>query len=433
MDPVTIGILVIIIFLISLSLGMHVGLSLLFSGFTGMVLLRGFTRALSAVATISWDSVSTFSFAVIPMFMLMGNFAVHSGITADLFSSCYKWFGRFKGGLGFVAVGTSALFNCFCGSATASAATIGTVCYPEMIRYKYKPEACAGIIASSSAYGLLIPPSIGFIIYCMMSGVSVGRMFAAGIVPSVIIIALSFILITIWAKRDPEAMPAGERFALKEKILSLKGVLGFMALFLFMLWGIFSGFFSPSEGGAVGAFGAFIIMIIRRKATFSTILRCLVDSVKTTCMIFIIMIGANYFGTLLAMTQMPRRLAQSLVSMDASSYAILWIIIGVYILLGMAVDTLPLIAILTPIFWPIVEAMHWDPVWFGVITVMCMLIGLITPPDGIPCYIMSGIAGVPLMRVFKACVPFFIMLVIVLILIIYIEPISTWLPGFLGV
>ena len=432
MNPIIISIIAIVLFLGSLSLGMHVGLSLLLSGFTGMVLLRGFARALSALATISWDSVATFSFAVIPMFMLMGNFATHSGITADLFASCYKWLGRFKGGLGFVAVGTSALFNCFCGSATASAATIGTVCYPEMRRYNYSPEVCAGIIASSSAYGLLIPPSIGFIIYCMMSGVSVGKMFAAGIIPSVVVIALSFVLIVFWAKRDPEAMPAGEKFTMKEKVQSLKGVIGFLALFVFMLWGIFSGFFSPSEGGAIGAFGAFAIMVIRGKANFAIVWRCLKDSVKTTVMIFIIMVGANYFGTLLAMTQMPRKLAQAMVGMDASPYTVLWIIIAVYIALGMAVDTLPLIAILTPIFWPIVEAMHWDPVWFGVITVMCMLIGLITPPDGIPCYIMSGIANVPLMKVFKACMPFFLMLVVVLIMIIYIQPLTTWLPGFLG-
>jgi len=432
MEPITISIITVAMFLVCLTMGMHVGLSLLLSGFVGMVMLRNINIAILQLANIGWDTVATFSFAVIPMFMLMGNFATHSGITADLFSACYRWIGRFRGGLGFVVVGTTAMFNCFCGSATASTATIGTVCYPEMIKYKYRPAVCAGIIASSSAYGLLIPPSIGFIVYCMMTGTSVGKMFAAGIVPSIIIVALSFVIITIWARRDPEAMPRGEKFTFKEKVKSLKDIVTFMALFIFMLWGILTGFFSPSEGGSVGAFGAFLILVARRKATFPVIWRCLKDSAKTTTMIFIIMVGATYFGNMLALTMMPRALAQAMVAMDTSPFVVIWILIAVYIILGTAVDTLPLISILTPIFWPIVIAMNWDPLWFGVITVSCMLVGLITPPDGVPVYIMSGISKVPLMTVFKNCMPFFFLLVGVLTLIVYCEPLVTWFPAFIG-
>lgn len=287
----------------------------------------------------------------------------------------------------------------------------------------------SAIIASSSAFGLLIPPSIGFIVYCTMSGVSVGKMFAAGIIPAIIVIALSIVLIVILAKRDPESMPAGEKFTLKEKIYSLKGVAGFAVLFVLVLGGIFSGFISPSEGGAIGAIGAFVIMIIRRTATWKNIWASLRDSIKTTVMIFIVMIGANVFGTFLAMTQMPAKLARSLSSLDVSQYTVMWIVIAVYIVLGMAIDTLPLIAILTPIFWPLVEAMHWNTLWFGIVMVMCMLIGLISPPDGIPVYIMAGLSKEPLMKVFGACMPFLLMLIAALVLFVYVEPLSTWLPA----
>jgi tripartite ATP-independent transporter DctM subunit len=431
MDPLLLSIIAIIIFLALLTLGMHIGISLMVAGFVGMYLFRGFDQAVSELYTISWGTVTNFGLAVIPLFMLMGNFAMYSGITQGLFDACYKWVGSFRGGLGFVAVATSSLFHCFCGSATATTATIGTVCYPEMTRYKYKPTMSAAIIASSSAFGLLIPPSIGFIIYCMMSNVSVAKMFAAGIVPAIIVIGMSFVTIIILAKRDPESMPKGEKFTLREKFASLKGIIGFALLFILVLGGIFSGFCSPSEGGAIGAFGSFIIMIIKRAATKENILRSLLDSIKTTSMIFVIMIGANIFGTFLAMSQMPAKLATSLSNMDASPYVVLWIVVAVYIILGMCIDTLPLITILTPIFWPLVLSMGWDPLWFGIVMVMCMLIGLISPPDGVPCYIMASISGVPLMKVFKACLPFLIMLVLATVLFVYVQPLSTWLPNLL--
>ncbi len=434
MDATTISILAIILFLVVLFLGMHIGLAFMFAGFAGMVFWRGFDVAISSLAVTSWSSVSNFSFAVIPMFMLMGNFAIFGGITAELFDACYKWMGRFRGGLGFVAVATDSLFHCFCGSATAATATIGTVCYPEMVRYKYKSEVCSAIIASCSAFGLLIPPSLGLIIYSMNSSVSVGKMFAAGIVPSVIVIGLSFVLITVWARIKPEDMPiGGETFTMQEKLRSLKGLIGFVCLFVFMLWGILTGFFSPSEGGAIGAAGAFLIMLIRRKATRANIWICLRNSIKTTCMIFILIIGAKFFGTLLASLQMPAKLAATLSSMDASPYVVLWIIVIVYILLGMVMDTLPVIMILTPIFMPLVNIMKWAPIWFGIITVMCMLIGLITPPVGLPVYIMAGISKKPLTKIFKACMPFFVMLMVLMVLIIYIQPLTTWLPNLLSV
>jgi len=437
MDPIVISIIAIVIFLGLMFLGMHVGLSLIVAGFVGYLTLyfqnvhdmhRAFIMSISELKTISFSTGANFTMAVIPLFMLMGNFAMYSGITAELFDTCYKWLGRFRGGLAFAAVGASSLFHCFCGSATATVATIGTVAYPEMTRYKYDPVASASIIASSSAFGLLIPPSIGFIVYCTMTQTSVSDMFAAGIVPAIIVIILALITVSIIARLNPKVMPAGEKYSWKERFISLKGLIGFLILFILVLGGIFSGFFSPSEGGAIGAVGSFVIMLVRKNATFANVWKSLRDSVKTTVMIFMVMIGANVFGTALAMTQMPVRLAQVLAGGNMSQYAVLWIIVAVYIGLGMAVDTLPLIAILVPIFWPIVTAFGWNPLWFGIVMVMCMLTGLICPPHGIPCCIMAGIAKVPLMSIFKGVAPYLLMLAVGLVIFVYVEPLSTWLP-----
>jgi len=439
MDPITISVIAIVIFLGLMFLGMHVGLSLVVAGFIGYLMLytgqvHDFGRAvymgMMEMKTISFSTAANYTMAVIPLFMLMGNFAMYSGITQELFDTCYKWLGRFRGGLAITAVGASSLFHCFCGSATATVATIGTVAYPEMVRYKYDPVASASVIASSSAFGLLIPPSIGFIVYCTMTQVSVSDMFAAGIVPAIIVIILALITIQIIVRRKPELMPAGPRFSLKERIVSLKGLIGFLILFVLVLGGIFSGFFSPSEGGAIGAVGSFVIMLVRKNATFENVWKSLRDSVKTTVMIFMVMIGANVFGTCLAMTQMPAQLAK-VMSTGMNPYGALWIIIAIYILLGMAIDTLPLITILVPIFWPLVQAMGWDPLWFGIVMVMCMLTGLIMPPHGIPCCIMAGISKQPLFSIFKGVGPYLVMLAIALVIFVYIEPLSTWLPGVL--
>ncbi|MCL2492912.1 MAG: TRAP transporter large permease [Clostridiales bacterium] len=416
---------------------MHVGLSLIVAGFAGYMILssgevhdmsRAFSMSILEIKTISFTTAGNFTMAVIPLFMLMGNFAMYSGITAELFDTCYKWLGRFKGGLAYAVIAASSLFHCFCGSATATVATIGTVAYPEMVRYKYDPVASASIIASTATFGSLIPPSLGFIVYCTMTQTSVSDMFAAGIVPAIIVIILALITVNILAQRNKKLMPVGEKFNWKERFISLKGLLGFLILFILVLGGIFSGFFSPSEGGAIGAIGAFVIMIIRRNASFANIWRSLRDSIKTTCMIFMIMVGANVFGTALAMTQMPVKLASALAGGNMSQYVVVWIIIAVYIGLGMAIDTLPLIAVLVPIFWPIVTAFGWSPLWFGVIMVTCMLIGVICPPHGLICCIMSGIAKLPLFSLFRGVVPYLVMLVIALAIFVYIEPLSTWLP-----
>ena len=428
MTPVVISIIAVAVFLALLLLGMHIGMALAIGGFVGMFVYRGFDAALAELKTVPWNTAASFSFAVIPLFMLMGNFAFASGISGELFDTCYKWLGRFRGGLGFASIGACSLFHCLCGSATATTATMGMVCLPEMRKYNYKDSFSTGVIASSGAFGLLIPPGVGFIVYATVAELSVGKQFAAGIVPAIICIGLACVTVVLVARRDPDAAPRSREFTLREKFASLKGLVGFGVLFVIVLGGIFSGFISPSEGGAIGAFGSFVIMVLRKRATKAGILAALKDSMKTTAMIFMIMIGAKIFGTFLAMTGLPKALAASLATLG-SGYAALWVIIALWLVLGCFIDSLPLIIILTPIFWPLVVLMNWNGYWFGIIMVMCMLIGLITPPVGMSVYVMAGVSKTPIGTVFKGSMPFLVSLVVALVILVYLPGLSTWLPS----
>ena len=428
MTPIVISIIAIAIFLILLILGTHIGMALAIGGFVGMLMYRGFDSALAELKTVPWGTAFSFSFAVIPLFILMGNFAFTSGISSELFDTCYKWLGRFRGGLGYVAIGACSLFHCLCGSAAATTATMGMVCMPEMRKYKYKDSFSTGVIASSAAFGLLIPPGLGFIVYATIAQLSIGKQFAAGILPALLCIGLASVTVSIIVRVDPDAAPRGQTFTFRERMASLKGLIGFGILFVLVLGGIFAGFISPSEGGAIGAFGSFVIMIIRKKATVANMGNALRDSMKTTAMIFMIMLGANIFGTFLAITGLPKALATALTSLG-SGYAAIWIIIVVWLILGCFVDSLPLIIILTPVFWPVVEAMNWSGYWFGVIMVMCMLIGLITPPVGTGVYVMAGVSKTPLWTVFRGAMPFLASLIVATVVLVYVPSLSTFLPS----
>ncbi|MDR1246415.1 MAG: TRAP transporter large permease [Clostridiales Family XIII bacterium] len=429
MDPIMLSVVAIIVFIILLGAGMHIGVALSLVGFVGYGILRGIPAAIGVLKVVPYSTAGSFSFSVIPLFILMGQFAFYSGISGELYDTCYKWLGRFRGGLGVSTIGACALFSAICGSATATTATMGTVCLPEMTRYNYKKEMSTGLISAGGTMGILIPPSVGFIIYGTISGESIGDMFAAGVVPGILLTIMFIITIAIITAIDPAAGPAGERFPLSERIKSLKGILGFLVLFIIVLGGIFGGLISPSEGGAIGAFGSFIILILRRRGTMKNIITAISDTIKTTAMIFMIMIGATIFGYFLSISGMPRALAQSMVSMNVPSMLVLAIIIIIFIILGCFVDSLPLTIILVPIFWPVLVEMGWDGVWFGVLMVLCMQIGLVTPPVGMCCYVMAGVAkDVPLQKIFRGAMPFLAALIVTLLLVVIFPQLATMLP-----
>jgi tripartite ATP-independent transporter DctM subunit len=430
MDPILISALGIVVFIVLLALGMQIGIALTLVGFVGYIVCRNFDAAIGILKTQPYSTAASFSLSVIPLFVLMGQLAYYSGISGELYDACYKWLGRFRGGLGVSTLVACAFFSAICGSATATTATMGTVCLPEMSKYNYKKTLSTGLISAGGTMGILIPPSVGFIIYGTISGESIGAMFAAGVLPGIMLTVLFIGAVALITARDPKAGPAGEHFNLKERIVALKGIIAFLILFILVLGGIFGGFITPSEGGAIGAFGSLVFLIIRRKANFRNIVLALSDSIKTTAMIFTIMIGAYIFGVFLTVSRMPTRLAGWAVEMNVPPFAVLLMLLLIFIVLGCFIDALPLTIILVPIFLPLIREMGLNGIWFGVLMVFCMQIGLVTPPVGMCCYVMAGVAkDVPLQAIFKGALPFLLTLVVGMVLVMIFPGLATFLPG----
>jgi C4-dicarboxylate transporter DctM subunit len=429
MDPLLIGVIGVIALLVLLFLGMQIGIAMSIVGFIGYIACVNVPAALGVFKTVPFNTSTSYSLSVIPLFVLMGQFAFYSRISSDLYDVCYKWLGRLSGGLGISTVAACGLFGAICGSATATTATMGVVALPEMKKYGYSDSLSCGTIAAGGTLGIMIPPSVAFILYGTVSEQSIGAMFASGIIPGIILIVLFAIAIYTVTKINPEAGPKGEKFSLQEKLRSLKGAGPFIILFIVILGGIFGGFFTASEGGAVGAFASFIFMVLRRKASWANIKASLGDTINTTAMIFIIMIGAYIFGAFLTVSKMPAELAKWTLSLDVPSGVIIIAIMLVFAILGCFIDALPLIVLLVPIFLPIIQELGMSPIWFGVVIVLVTQLGLITPPVGMCCYVMAGVAKeVPLFTIFRGVAPFVIAMVILFVILLLFPNLTTYLP-----
>ena len=429
-----VGILGIAALLVLLFLGMNVGFAMLAVGFWGFAFVRSMDGALGHLMTIPFSTAGSFPLSVIPLFVLMGQFAFYSGLSEDLYKTCHKWLGRLPGGLSVATIGACGCFAAICGSSTANAATMGTVCIPEMRRYRYAPSLATGCVAAGGTLGILIPPSVGFILYGVISRQSIGALFAAGMIPGILLIVLYMLTVIVMAARNPELGPPGEKFALSEKLLSTIGVLPILALFFLVIGGMFLGFFTANEGAAIGALGSFLFMVFKGKCNWNNFRLSLTSTVKTTCMIFLIMIGTNMFGFFLTISKLPAMLASSIPMMNVSPYVVLTFILLIYLVLGCVMDSLAMVLLLSPIFLPVITNIGMDPIWFGVLMVMIMEAGLITPPVGMNMFVIKGIAGdVPLNTIFRGVSPFVAALLAAMVLVIVFPQIALWLPGVLGI
>ncbi len=433
MSSLTIGILGVIALLVFLFLGVHIGAAMTLVGVGGILLITGSPKAaLGIMKATPYTVTASFSKAVVPMFVLMGNFAYHSGISGELYDACYKFLSRLKGGLAVATITACAGFAAICGSASATTTTMGVVCLPEMKKYNYSDTLSCGAICAGGTLGILIPPSVGFILYGVNAEIAVGKMFMAGIIPGIILAVCYAATAVIICYIDPAAGPKGPKFTTAEKMRSLKGVIPILILFLLVLGGIFLGWFTPNEGGAIGATGAFAFMLIKRKFTMKGFIKALRDTVKTNAMVTMILIGAYLFGYMLTLSGLPSAMARWCTTVNVSRYVVLAMVLGIYAILGCFVDSLPLIVLLVPIFLPIIKALGFDPIWFGVLMVMIMELGLLTPPVGMCCYVLHGVnKDVSLGTVFKGAAPFIIPLIVAVVIVTAFPILSTWLPSFM--
>lgn len=432
MSLTTIAVLGIVALLVMMFLGMNIGLSMLLVGFLGYGLAVNWKAAIGVLQTVPYVQAASYTMTVVPLFIMMGNFAFASGMSENLYSAANKWIGRLPGGLACATVAACAAFGAICGSTNATTATMGIVSVPEMRKYGYSDKLSCGAVSVGGGLGVMIPPSSCFIVYGIIAEQSIGRLFAAGILPGILLAVLIIIMIVIQVVINPSLAPKGEKFGMKEKFVALAKCWDVILLFAGTFYVMFSGIFTINEAAAAGCLLSIIIFIAKGKFTWKTFSKVMWDSVKTTSMTYLIVIGAMVFGSFLSITQMPMKLADFIGALEVSRYVILAAIIVVYMILGCFMDALPMIMLTVPIFFPIITGLGFDPIWFGVMIIIVMMMGFITPPVGMNCYVLSGIIrDVPLGTIFAGAVPYLFALAVGAVIITIFPEIALWIPDLL--
>jgi len=432
MSPVAIGIIGIAILLITFMIGMPLAFAMGFIGVVGFIYLAGPTAGLGLLAREIFESFSSFPLSVIPMFILMGSFSYASGISTKLYQTSYNWVGQLRGGMTMATVIACAGFAAICGSSTATAATMGKIALPEMQKYNYDDSLATGTIAAAGTLGILIPPSTIFIIYGIMTEQSIGKLFIAGVLPGLLLSLLFIITVAILCLRNPSLGPAGPPTTWKKKVTSLSGVVDTIILFIFTIGGLFLGFFTPTQAGAVGSAGALIIGLARRTLTWQKFIEAGKDALRTACMVIFIITGATIFGKFMAISTLTTAAANWVGGLPISPMAILWLIILLYLIGGCFMDSMALIVLTIPVIFPIVVQLGFDTIWFGVIIVLVAEMGVITPPVGTNVFVIKGISqGIPMETIFKGIFPFLIAMIVCTGIIVAFPQIATLLPSFI--
>ena len=433
MSPLLIGALGVVLLMVLLFMRMPIAVAMGVVGVLGMGVVVGFEAGLSILRTAPFAAIAKYGFSVVPLFILMGSFCFHAGVSRDLYNTVNKWIGHFRGGLAMATVGACAGFAAVSGSSLATAATMGTVALPEMKKYKYSPELATGAIAAGGTLGILIPPSVVLVIYGILTEQSIAALFLAGFIPGILEALFYIVTISIVCRINPEAGPAGPKSTFKEKVVSLKDTWPILTLFVIVIGGIYAGVFSPTEAAGIGAFFALIIALGKKKLGRKNFFSSLEDTMKSTAMIFTILIGAMVLGYFLTATRLPFELANIVTGMELSRYVILGMILVVYVLLGCIMIPMAMVILTIPIVFPLVTAQGFDPIWFGIITVRIFEIAQITPPVGMNVFVMKGVApDIPMGTIYRGVIPFFIADLFHLILLIVFPQVALFLPGLLG-
>jgi C4-dicarboxylate transporter, DctM subunit len=399
-------------------------------GFAGIGLTRGWLPALASTAQVVHETGFAYTLSVIPLFILMGNFVARAGLAHELFQAAYAFIGHLRGGLAHATILACAGFGAVCGSSIATAATMSKVAYPSMKKLGYSPALSTGVMAAGGTLGIMIPPSTIMVIYGIVTETHIGKLFAAGVIPGLLTALMLMAAVVVTTSRDPEHAPAGERTAWRERWAALRGIWGVVVLMLVVLGGIYGGVFTATEGAGIGAAGSFFFALARRRLTWRILLEVLVESARTTAMLFTLLIAATIFANFVNFTTMPGDLKEWITHLGLSPLMIVTAMMMIYVILGTVMEELTMVLLTIPLFFPIVTALGFDPVWFGVLIVMVVQIGLISPPVGMNLFVINSLLpGVGLGQIFRGCWPFVGVLVIVLGLLIAFPQISLWLPS----
>lgn len=409
-----------------------VGMAMGLVGVTGFGVIAGFGPALKLIGQTSMRTVTDYTFGVIPMFLLMGAFVSNSGMSRELFRAANTFIGHLKGGLGLATILACGGFAAISGSSVATAATFSTVAYPEMRRLKYPESFAAGTIAAGGTLGAMFPPSTVLVVYGIITEQDISKLFMAGLIPGIIAILMYMTTIVIIGLVRPNLLPAAPKSSWKERLDAIKDIWAPLSLFLFVIGGLYGGLFTPTEAGGVGAGGAFIIGVLRRRLDREKILNSLLQATRTAAAVFTVLIGALIFGYFLTITGTPQKVTAFLGSLGLGPYGVLALILVMYLVLGCLMDAMAMIILTVPIVYPVILSLGFDPIWFAVIIVMTVELGLIHPPVGMNVFVIKSVVPeLTFSRIFKGVAPFIVTDLIRLGLLIAFPILATWLPSYL--
>ncbi len=427
-DLIAVGgfVVLFVLMLLRVPVGMAMGLV----GVSGYALVAGGGPALKLIGQTSMRTVTDYTFGVIPMFMLMGAFVSVSGVSRELFRAANALIGHLRGGLGMATVLACGGFAAICGSSVATAATFSTVAYPEMRRYGYPQSFSTGVIAAGGTLGAMLPPSTVLAVYAVITQQDIGKLFMAGVLPGLLAMGMYVLTIVAIVALAPKLLPAGEKKPWSERLAAMKDVWPSLVLFIFVIGGLYGGVFTPTEAGGVGAGGAFLLGVIRRKLDRAGIRQALLQATRTAAAVFTVLIGALLFGYFLTITQTPQKLTEFLTGLGIGRYGVLALIMVMYLLLGCLMDAMAMIILTVPIIFPVIMQLGFDPIWFGVIIVMTVELGLIHPPVGMNVFVIKSVVQeVSFTTIFKGVIPFVLTDILRLLILIAFPAIALWLPG----
>lgn len=424
-----VGVLCVILMMVLLFANMPIGPVMALVGFLGFTFLVNWDAALAILGTSPFSTGANQPLSTIPLFVLMGVFCFYSEISTEIYETIRTWLGRLPGGLAMTTVGACTGFAAVSGSSLATTITMGTIALPEMKKNHYSDALACGTIAAGGTFGIMIPPSVPLIIYASLAEESIGKLFMAGIFPGILAAVLYIFTIFVITRLRPEMGPPGVSTSFREKIVSLKGTWGILVLFILVIGGIYLGVFTPTEAAGVGAFGALLLGLFKKKLTQKKILLSLADAAHNTTLLLLMMVGANIFSYFLTMSQIPFLLSETVTSLPVPGVVTMWAILLIYIVLGCIMPIIPIIVLTVPIFLPVVVSLGYDPVWFGIMMVIMAEIGQITPPIGINCITLSGVAqGVQLSTIYRGIGMFLVADIVRMILVFFIPGIALWIP-----
>ncbi|MFP6758231.1 MAG: TRAP transporter large permease, partial [Alphaproteobacteria bacterium] len=430
MSPIAIGLVGIVVLLGLLAIRMPVGVALIVVGLVGFASVAGWDAALGLLGASPFEHSFNYELSVIPLFVLMGNFAMVSGMSGDAYAAGQRWVGHWRGGLASATIVACSVFAAVSGSSVASAATMGAVALPEMRRRGYSARLATGCIAAGGTLGILIPPSTGFVVYAIITEESIGRLFLAGFFPGLLLTALFILTIGILTRFRPDMGPSVPRATLAERIGALRQVSALVTMIVITLGGIYIGVFTPTEAAAIGALFSIVLAFWRRRVTRGNFIDALLQTARTTSFVFLILIGAHLFSPFLAVAQIATTISNFIEGVDASPDMVLLMLLVLFIILGTFLEGFAMLVLTLPIVYPVITDLGFDPIWFGVVMVIVLEMGLISPPVGINVFVVKGIAGdVPMKEIFIGILPFWAAMLVCLVMLVVFPEIALFLPN----